>query len=574
MSGATKPPGGNPFLDPILSRWRVTPETLVGVFHDGDDWHSVHMADFMRRAMQYSELLTDSGVMAEDVVLVILHHGLEAHAAFFGAMIIGAVPSFMPFPNTKQDKTLYWRQHEHVFKHINPRAILAYHGLRESVSEAVRGSDAIILHPATADAKTPALLGHVPGASAIALLQHSSGTTGLKKGVQLSYQAINDQLEAYAQALRLHSIPEKRFASWLPLYHDMGLITSFLMPLWLGVPIVSLDPFEWTKQPSLLFDAIQDYRATHIWLPNFALLHHVRSARGSRTWDLSSLVAIVCCSEPCKPEAFDAFLERFSAWGVRDSALQTSYAMAETVFAVTQSSSNKSVRRLRIDRTVLQTQGRVVMGGADEETMVLLSNGPPISRCEVRILRDGAFVDERVIGEICIMAPWLFSGYYKNPDATQDAFQSQWLRSGDLGFLDKGELFIIGRIKDVIIVNGKNIFAHDVEAAVSRVPNIKPGRAVAFGHYVATLGSEELVVVAERLDSAADQALVCRLVNHAVLEEVGVGCGDVRLVEQGWLVKTTSGKLSRSENLSKYVQEFLRGAGGTPELVFNYLCNE
>jgi len=177
--------------------------------------------------------------------------------------------------------------------------------------------------------------------------------------------------------------------------------------------------------------------------------------------------------------------------------------------------------------------------------------GNPSLAAAFKILSDGEFVDERVVGEICIKAPWMFSGYHNNPGATQAAFNSDWFRSGDLGFFDQGELFIVGRLKDVIIVNGKNIFAHDIEAVVSTVPGVKPGRAVAFGFFRETLGSEELVVVAERLDGAHDDFELVRLVNHAVFQEIGFGCADVRIVEQCWLIKTTSGKNSRAENLSK-----------------------
>jgi acyl-CoA synthetase (AMP-forming)/AMP-acid ligase II len=406
-----------------------------------------------------------------------------------------------------------------------------------------------------ADTVTPATLPPAPDAGAVALLQHSSGTTGLKKGVKLSYQAISDQLAAYRDALALDKVAAPRIASWLPLYHDMGLLSSFLLPMWLGVPILSIDPFEWTRQPSLLFDAVEEHRATHTWVPNFALLHHVRSARGKRTWDLSSLVAIVCCSEPNKAEAFDAFVARFGDWGVTAATLQACYAMAETVFAVSQTPVGTPVRRLMLDRGAL-LEGVVAAPAEGREDAVLLSNGPPIAGCEVRVLKDDGFAGERVIGEVCITAPYLFSGYHNNPAATEKAFLGKWLRTGDLGFIDQGEVFIVGRLKDVIIVNGKNIFAHDVEAAVSRVPHVKPGRAVAFGHYAADAGSEQLVIVAERLDAAADDADVARLISHAVSEEVGVSCGDVRLVDQGWLVKTTSGKMSRAENVKKYVTLF------------------
>ena len=546
----------NPFLDPILARWRCTPEALFGVFHDGEEWHPVHIDSFAFRARQFSALLRETGVATGDVVLIILEHGLDAHCAFFGALLLGAVPSFMPYPNVKQDAALYWRQHRDVFAHIRPRAILTFSALREAIVDASASTGARVLTPDLVNACTPADDLPVPEAGAVALLQHSSGTTGLKKGVQLTYRAIADQLLAYRDALGLDGVSAPTVVSWLPLYHDMGLISSFLLPIWHGAPIVSIDPFEWTREPALLFEAIETYGGTHCWLPNFALLHLARNVRSDRNWDLASLAAIICCSEPCKPEAFDAFLQRFEGCGLNPTALQASYAMAETVFAVTQTRLGAPVRRLEIDREALQVHGVVSPPRPNMKQTVLISNGPPIADCEVRVLKDAAFVGEGVVGEICITAPYLFSGYYNNKEATEQAFYGKWLRSGDLGFVDRGEIFIVGRTKDMIIVNGKNLMAHDVEAAVSRVPDVKPGRAVAFGFYVAALGSEQLVVVAEPLDPKADAAAVARKINRAVAAEVGVGCGDVRVVPQGSLVKTTSGKISRSENARKYAVQF------------------
>jgi len=550
---------GNPLLTPILDRWRNTPQQLVGIFHDGDTWNPVDAARFLQRALQFSALFADHSVAAGDIVLIVLEHGIDAHAAFLGAMLIGAVPSFMPSPSVKQDAGLYWRQHREVFSHTKPRAILVYDALLADLSAAAAGSDATVIAVSRARGAPAAAPARLPAANAIALLQHSSGTTGLKKGVALSYQAIAAQLSAYRDALDLDRVPEPRFASWLPLYHDMGLISSFLLPIWLGVPILSIDPFEWTKQPALFFDAVEKFAGTHAWIPNFALLHHVRSARGGHRRDLSSLSAIICCSEPNKPEAFDAFLERFAEWGVTGATLQCCYAMAETVFAVTQSRLGEPVRRLAVDREALQAEGFATVPRPGAQETVLLSNGPPIAGCEVGVLRDGAFAGESIVGEICITAPYLFNGYNHNQDATAKAFHGKWLRSGDLGFVDRGEVFIVGRQKDVIIVNGRNIAAHDVEAAVSRVPEVKPGRAVAFGNYLASLGSEQLVVVAERCGPRVDPGAAARAINHAVFQEVGISCGDVRVMDQGWLVKTTSGKISRSENVRKYQECIAQG---------------
>jgi fatty-acyl-CoA synthase len=549
---------GQPFLTPMLHRWSATPEGLFGVFHEEGQWRPLTHAAFLDRARRFASLFREHDVKHGAVILIILRHGIDAHAAFVGAMIVGAVPSFLPYPNIKQDHELYWSQHEKIFAFCQPSLILVYDDLRDAVADCARGTTARVVVQTAVQDHPPLRIDRLPDGDDIALLQHSSGTTGLKKGVALSYRSICTQLEAYRDALGLENVAEARVASWLPLYHDMGLISSFLLPMWLGLPIISMDPFVWLTQTWLFFEAIEDCRATHAWLPNFAFMHLVRTIRGSRTWDLTSLVALVSCSEPCKAEIFDAFLQRFGPWGVTPQMLQTCYAMAETVFAVSQSRLGQPVRRLVVDRACISDLTSVAPPREDGDAVPLLSNGPPVAGCEVSIRRDEVLLAEREIGEVCVASSFLFDGYYKNPDATRAAMHDGWYRTGDLGFLDEGEVFIVGRLKDVIIVNGKNLFAHDLEAVVSRVPGVKPGRCVAFGHYAAALGSEQLIVVAEGNGGEEDDAAVIRNINHAVLREVGIACADVRLMEPGWLVKTTSGKTSRSENARKYAESFGR----------------
>jgi acyl-CoA synthetase (AMP-forming)/AMP-acid ligase II len=547
----------NPYLCPILSRWQQNPDALAAMFYDGEDWHATSQRQLCNQALRFSALFSANNLGSGDLVLIILHHGVDAYAAFIGAMLTGAIPSFLPHPNVKQDAGLYWRQHQAVFAHSRPAAILAQHEFHQAVADAVTATNIKVLSTASVPAQPAALPPALPAGDQIALLQHSSGTTGLKKGVQLSYESICMQLDSYRIALRLQDTPDPRIASWLPLYHDMGLITSLLLPLWLGIPVIGIDPFEWTMRPSLFLDAVQDYQATHAWIPNFAFLHQIRTARGSKNWNLHSLIALISCSEPCKPEAFDAFLSRFQNSGITSSKLQTCYAMAEAVFAVTQSPIGQPVRRLAVDRVSIQNLGTIKSPALRADALSLLSNGPAVPGCRIKILNGENFAGEREVGEICIAAPFLFTGYHHNQAATQAAFHGEWYRTGDLGFLDNHELFIVGRIKDVIILNGKNIFAHDVEAAVSRVAGVKPGRAVALGLYAESLGSEQLIVIAESADPANKSTALESAINRAVLEETGIACTDVKIVSKGWLVKTTSGKMSRSENLVKYKQAVL-----------------
>jgi len=542
----------NPFLGPILDRWRISPELPFGVFHEDGAWTPVSLDGMLHRARRFAALFQARGAGPGATILLIVRHGFDAHAAFVGAMLIGAVPSFLPYPSAKQDHTLYWAQHRTVLTVCRPRMVLVYDELHTAMVECAQGTGADIVPVSLVEDHLAAQIPDpLPAADAVGLLQHSSGTTGLKKAVALSYRSIACQLANYRDALAIDP-SAARIVSWLPLYHDMGLISSFLLPMWLGVPIISLDPFVWIATPTLFFDAVEDYRATHAWLPNFAFMHLARRVRTSRNWDLQSLRAVISCSEPCKAAAFDAFLSRYAAWGIRPETLQTCYAMAETVFAVSQSNLAAPVRRLAVDRDCITKLGPVLPPATDVEALILLSNGRPIGGCAVRILREGDFVAEVQIGEICVSGEFLFSGYSNNPIATAAAFHNEWYRTGDLGFLQDGEVFVVGRVKEVIIVNGKNIFVHDIEAAAAQVAGVKPGRLVAFGQYSDRIGSEQLVVVAERDANAAPDAQVLEAINRAVVLEIGIPCADIRLVDPGWLVKTTSGKISRSENARKY----------------------
>jgi acyl-CoA synthetase (AMP-forming)/AMP-acid ligase II len=549
----------NVFLGPIVDRARRDPDQMFGMFHEPDGWRRVSVGAALTRALQFAALLQSRNLPAGSTIMLALHQDADAPCCFLGAMLAGMVPSFLPCPSSKQDHTLYWNQHKTVLAFNRPPIVAVPEDLVADMTVCAEGSGAEVVVVTEIDRHAPAPYpASLPASDEVGLLQHSSGTTGMKKGVALSYGSIARQLAAYRDSLGLDPATA-RIVSWLPLYHDMGLISSFLMPVWLGVPILAIDPFVWVGQPELYLDAIEQFQGTHGWLPNFAFLHLARRVNRKRQWDLSSVQALISCSEPCKAAAFDAFLERFGAHGIDAGKLQTCYAMAETVFAVSQSPVGTPVRRLVVDADCVRELGTVRPPAEGATPMPLLSNGSPIAGCQVAILRDGALVGQGELGEICVHANYMFSGYHLNEAATQAAFHGDWYRTGDIGFVEQGDVFVVGRIKDVIIINGKNVFVHDIEAAVSRVGGVKPGRAVAFGRYSDKAGSELLVVVAERDGPAEADRDVQRDINRAVVEEVGVPCSDIRVVEQGWLVKTTSGKTSRSENAVKYARDFLGG---------------
>src|SRR5690606_13134490 len=316
---------------------------------------------------------------------------------------------------------------------------------------------------------------------AIAFLQHSSGTTGLQKGVALSHGAVRRQLAAYGEAIGLTA--GDVIVSWLPLYHDMGLIAGFMLPLVAGVPLVLMSPFDWVRHPALLLRAIHDFGGTLCWLPNFAYNHCARRIRrrDSEGVSLASMRLFVNCSEPVRAESHDLFLERFAVHGVTAEMLAVSYAMAENTFAVTQTPPGRPATLDIIDLPALASAGEARPVPPDHPAAVTkVSCGPPIPGTAVRVVnKDGRVLPERQVGELAIRSDYMLSEYYRRPDLAP--FRDGWYLTGDMGYMVDGEVFVIGRSKELIINAGKNIYPQDLEAIVNSVPGVHPGRAVVFG---------------------------------------------------------------------------------------------
>jgi acyl-CoA synthetase (AMP-forming)/AMP-acid ligase II len=507
------------------------------------------------------------------VAIIVAQHGLEAYASFLGAMRAGLVACFLPRPTPKQDPDLYWSNHRDVLARINPAVVVAQSdildALRAILPETVPVLDGSSFAPNHQITLPP--MDEIDGDRVAALLQHSSGTTGLKKGVVLTHGQIRHQVASYASAIDMSA--SDGVVSWLPLYHDMGLITSFLMPLSLGAPIAAMDPFDWLARPDSILIAAARFRSSFCWLPNFAFAHLVNTADETANYDLSSVRAFLDCSEPCRAETIEAFETRFSPHGLRPGAVATCYAMAETVFAVTNSVSGESPRILSVDGERLSASSEAVLVPAGTLGSVrLVSCGVPIQGTSVRIstsparaegplswLRRRRVVPSPVahgVGEIQVQSGSAFGGYHGDKAASSACMDGGWYKTGDLGFLHDGQLYVCGRLKDLIIVNGRNFYAHDIEAVAGGVMGVKPGRAVAFGIERAAAGSDGAVLLAETVTTeVVNDRDLARAISKAVFDVLGLTLHHVGVLAPGVLVKTTSGKISRSENRLRYARE-------------------
>ena len=515
--------------------------------------------DFNEQVRRTANSMSALGVNPRDLVVIAHTQDLESIYSFWGALAIGAIPSMFPTLTDKLDPDIYMQNMAELVRLSDVAAVLTTDEfaprLRDHLPCAVFSSSDL----ATRSDKSELTESYLPASEEIAFLQHSSGTTGLQKGVALSHAAVLNQIAAYSGAINLTQ--DDVIVSWLPLYHDMGLIAGFLLPIIQGIPLILMSPFDWVAHPALLFRAINEYSGTLCWLPNFAYNHCANRVRrrDSEGLSVTSIRMFINCSEPVHHESHQLFLERFRENGARPEQLAVSYAMAENIFAVTQTVPGLPPRLDIIDGIQLESNRYAKKASPDDPgAQTRVSCGVPISGTEVQIIADdGNILPDRNIGEIAIQSDYLFSGYYKRPDI--EPFIDGWFMTGDMGYMADGELFVVGRRKDLIINAGKNIYPADIEMIINQVSGVLPGRAVVFGVMDEREGTELVAAVAEvTTEDEEERRAIGRAIRQAVASQSLVTLSYIRLVEPKWLLKTSSGKIARGANRDKWLRETSR----------------
>lgn len=526
------------------------------VVAESDATRTRTIASFWGAAAAHAAVFQARGVGRGDVVLIFARNTAAAIEAFFGAELLGAIPSFMPPPSPRQPLEIYRHTHEQLFARIRP-ALIVCDRLTAVDLENIFEVAPLTLEDDIAPVDPSAIA--LPPAEATALLQHSSGTTGLKKGVELDYGQIESQIEAYAEALAL---PEgASVVSWLPLYHDMGLIAATILPVVTGHKLVLMDTFDWLADPIEILRLAAAEPSAVLWLPNFAFNHLANQARRlRRPLDLSGVHAVINCSEPAKPASMARFIEAFAPHGLRPEAVQVCYALAENVFAATQTRPGAVLKTVTVERKAFEAgkiallaEGRVAATSAEPgpEAMTFSSCGAAIDGTLISLRHaDGTPAGADEVASVWLKGTSLFSGYYLQPELTASRMRDGWFNTNDLGFVSGGELYICGRIDDLIIVNGKNLLAHDIEASCNAVEGIKPGRCTAFGTDDPRTGSQSLVILAEAMSEGLEG--IGAGIHQVVLGEFGIAPADIMVLPIDTLIKTTSGKISRLENKKRY----------------------
>ena len=523
----------------------------ITLLDDGAATETVTYRRLWTAANETARGLESQGITRGDAVVIMLPTCREFFEVCLGAMLIGAVPVPMYPP-------LRWSQ---VEEHVRGRAAIMANC---SAQMLVTAPEAMILgHILRAElpmlraivtprslrrsggmVETPAFLG-----SETALLQYTSGSTDDPKGVVLSHSILLANIRAMGRVSGVHS--RDRFLSWLPLYHDMGLIGAWMGTMYHAVPLVLMAPTSFLARPARWLWAIHRHRATISAGPNFAYDFVASKVRDAELvgLDLSCWRLAFKGSEPVRAETLERFGKRFARYGFDRKALTPVYGLAECAVGLAFPVLGRGPRVDRIDRQALARDGLAIPSAGDPHEMLeIVACGRAIPSHELRVVgANGVPVPERTEGRIEFRGPSATPGYYGNPEASAKLRRGDWLDTGDLGYIADGEIYITSRTKDLIKRVGRSIHPHDVEAAIGEIPGIRKGCVAVFGTLDRNSGAERVIVVAESSIVAPAQrtALRSRITETAALVMNGAP-NEVWLVQPRTVPKTSSGKIRRA----------------------------
>jgi 1-acyl-sn-glycerol-3-phosphate acyltransferase len=557
---AALPPAGARSLVEVLA-WHAdaTPDRVHVFLRDEDGGERpITYGALWRRARAIATGLRDRDVGRADNVAIMLRTEEAFFATFFGVLLAGGVPVPV-YPPFRRDLIEDYAQRQvGILENAGARAIITFPEAMR-VATLLRSRVPSVRHVVTANNLARAQLTSPSPAAPDepALIQYTSGSTGAPKGVLLSHANLLANIRAIGDAIQIR--PGDVAVSWLPLYHDMGLIGSWLGALYFGIPIVILSPLAFLARPARWLQAIHAHQATISPAPNFGFDLCARRITDEelRGLDLSSWRLALNGSEPVSPETIERFAGRFSPWGFQPRAMCPVYGLAEASVALTIPVPGVGPRIDTIAREPFQHAGRALAAPAGEAApLQFVSCGRPLPGHEVRVVdRKGRPLGEREEGRIEFCGPSVTAGYWRNPTATRAARRDGWMDSGDLGYWANGDLFITGRAKDLIKKTGRNLYPQEVEDIVGAIPGIRKGCVAAFGVHDPSVGTERLVVVAEtRRPGALERERLRAAVMQGVVAALGVPADVVVIADPHAVLKTSSGKVRRGATRAAYLQ--------------------
>ena len=523
----------------------------VELYGFGADPERVTFAALVGRAEHIAAGLANRGLAPGQAAALMLPTGLDYLATFLAVQMAGAIPVPIYPPARLGQLEDHVRRHAGILANASARMLVTFApalGVSRLLTGQVPGLRSVV---DVADLDRDGRLGERPGLdeSSTAFLQYTSGSTGSPKGVVLSHGDVLASLKAMAMALG--ATPRDVFVSWLPLYHDMGLIGGWMGSLYYGFPLVLMSPLDFLARPARWLEAVHRHRGTLSGGPNFAYELCVRRIDPAdlEGLDLSSWRLAFNGAEPVNPDTMDRFVAKFARCGFPPSAMTPVYGLAEATLGVAFTPLGRGPRIEAVDADAIARRARAVprTSGSAAQVRRFVSCGPPIPGFEVRIVDGGGTeLGERAEGSIEFRGPSTTSGYFRNPAATRTLFDGDWLRSGDRGYIAGGELYVTGRDKDLIVRAGRNLYPYDLEAAVGEVDGVRKGCVAVFASVDPGAGTERLVVVAEtREESSERRREIADAITRTAVAQLGAGPDEIVLAPPHSVLKTSSGKIRR-----------------------------
>lgn len=531
----------------------------------GDDQEDqLSYLDLHNAALKISYGLGLRGVVKGDRVAIMLATDVSFFEAFFGVLYAGGVPVPMYPPFNRSQVEEHLRRQAGILKNADIEVLIISEDMHRvgsllfGLAENLRHIETVAVLSSEGMLDTPVRT----GPEATALIQYTSGSTGDPKGVVLSHANLLANIRSMGEALGASS--SDIFISWLPLYHDMGLIGAWLGPLYYGFLTVIMSPLTFLANPSRWLRAISRYQATLSAAPNFAYELcckniHEEDLAGI---DLSSLRMTLNGAEAVSAVTIKRFTEKFAPCGFKPEMMWPVYGMAENSVGLAFPPIGRKPLIERIERTALTRDGIAKPANADDETaLTFVACGQPIPRHEIRIVDETGYeVADRHEGQLQFRGPSATAGYFRNDEKDRALFSGDWLDSGDRAYLANGDVYITGRIKDMIIKAGRNIYPHEIEELVGQIEGVRKGCIAAVASTDQQTGTERLVLVVEtRLKDDDAKAQLCKRIIEVCTDTLNMPPDVVELVPPHAVLKTSSGKIRRAATRELYEAGFLTG---------------